>query len=229
MRALRFLALAFVLPLVLSAAHCALAAPVLRYDFTGDLPFIADLSGNGNHALAPGCTRVMDGDRPCLKLTKDAPLRLPEASLVLGTQPTQGAIELSVKPDFDPLALPEGTWDGWVVLVYFQKTSGNGLPDGYNEIGLALHGKTLWAKVVGGDGGPFAVIDTPLRQGQWTRLRLEWAPGRRALLVDGKVAAENTAAYTPPLLDAFPAFIGLHPSSHKWPFTGLVSDVTVER
>ena len=215
---------------ILHSAFCLLtspsAAPVLTYDFSGDLPYIADLSGHGNSALAPGCVRATDDGRTCLQLKADAPLRLPEASLVLGPHPERGSIELSVKPDFDPLALPEGVYEGWVALVYFQKTSGNGLPDGYNEVGLALHGRKLIAKA-GADCSPFAMIDSPLAQGKWTQLRLEWEPNRRALYVDGTLAAESAGAYDAPNLDAFPAYIGLHPASHKWGFSGLVAGVKI--
>lgn len=200
----------------------------LRYDFAPGKPFIVDLSGHQNHGLATDAERVMDQGRPCLKLGPAGSVQMPEAALILGPRPERGFIELSVNPAFNPLALSEDVWEGWVVLVYVQKASGNGLPDGYNEIGLALHGPRLLAKVAGSDtAAPFAVLDTPLRQGQWTHLRLEWEPGRRALFVDGKLAAEQQGDYEPPTLDMFPAFIGRHPSSGKWGFEGLVRDVAI--
>jgi len=156
-------------------------------------------------------------------------VRLPEAELLLGPRPLRGALELSVKPELDPLALSSDTWEGWVALIHVQKTSGNGLPDGPNEIGLALHGPKLWAKVAGStDFSPFAVIDSPLREGQWTTLRLEWEPGRRAVYVDGALAAEKLGEYPAPELDRFPAYIGRHPASGKWHFEGLVADVRIE-
>ena len=205
------------------------AADVLRYDFAGTARFIVDRSGGLHHGLAHNAARVTDEARACLRLGEEGYVRMPEAALVLGEQPDSGAIELSVKPDFDPRTLPTGTWEGWVVLVYFQKTSGNGLPDGYNEIGLALHGPKLLAKVVGGDElAPFAVIDTPLEQGKWTRLRLEWSPVRRVLLVDGRVAVERTGQFATPRMDMFPAYVGRHPASGRWGFTGLVADVSVQ-
>lgn len=202
---------------------------VLRYDFAGERPFIVDLCGHMNHGLAHDAVRVTEGGKSCLKLGPQGCVRLPEASVLLGPKPPRGAVELSVKPDFDPRALPTGVWDGWVVLVYLQKTSGNGLPDGYNEIGLALHGPTLIAKVAGSDPSPFAVIDTPLARGKWTRLRMEWAPGRRALLVDGKLVAERLGPYDAPSLDTFPAYLGRHPSSGRWNFVGSVADLVLER
>ncbi len=206
----------------------ALGGEVLRYDFASELPFIVDGSGHANHGLAAGATRVQDAGRACLELSAGGYVQMPEASLVLGSRPQSGTVELSVKPAFDPLALETGTYEGWVALIYLQKTSGNGLPDGYNEIGLALHGPKLRAKVVGGQQtAPFAIIDTPLEKGKWTRLKLEWSPGHRALYVDGKPAAERKGEFSAPQLDRFPAFVGLHPSSRKWGFEGLVADVKI--
>ena len=218
------------LGLALLACVCApsLGEEVLKYEFTSDQPFIVDQSGSLNHGLAHEAARVADAGRPCLKLGPEGYVQMPEAQLVLGKHPAQGAIELSVKPNFDPSKFPAGIWEGWVALIYFQKTSGNGLPDGYNEIGLALHGPKLRAKVVGGrDTAPFATIDCPLKQGQWTKLKLEWDPGRRALYVDDKLVAERKGQYEAPEMDMFPAFIGRHPASGKWGFEGLVADVTV--
>ena len=216
--------------IALLACRVAVADEVLRYDFAGARPFIADLSGHLNHGLAHEAARVMDEGRSCLSLGEHSYVRLPEAELLLGTRPERGYVELSVKPGFDPGALSSDTWEGWVALIYIQKTSGNGLPDGPNEIGLALHGPKLIAKVAGPtDFGPFAAIDSPLRQGQWTTLRMEWQPGRRSLYVDGNLAAEKLGEYAPPELDMFPAYLGRHPSSGKWNFQGLVADVKVGR
>ncbi|MBM3472829.1 MAG: LamG domain-containing protein [Armatimonadetes bacterium] len=216
--------------ILLLACRVVLADDVLRYDFAGDRPFVVDLSGHLNHGLAHEATRVTDEGRSCLSLGQHGFVRLPEAELLLGKQPLRGFLELSLKPGFEPSLLSADTWEGWVALIYIQKTSGNGLPDGANEIGLALHGPKLIAKVVGpGDYGPFAVIDCPLKRGQWTTLRMEWEPGRRALYVDGNLAAEKLGDYAPPELDMFPAFIGRHPSSGKWNFGGLVADVAIGR
>jgi hypothetical protein len=215
---------AVVLALLLSTVPgLALAADIAAYDFAGDAPFIADVSGHLNHALATDATRVATDRGPVLRLGPNGVVRLPEGSVLLGAAPASGYLELSVCPEFDPLKLSTDVYDGWVVLAYLQKTSTNGLPDGYNEVGMALHGKQLFAKA-GQDCAPFAVIDSPLREGQWTRLRLEWAPEGRSLYVDGTLAAHNPAPYDPPQLDACPGMIGRHATTGKWGFVGLVAD-----
>jgi hypothetical protein len=218
------------LPLVvlLTAVLCAvpavaLAGDVAAYDFAGTAPFITDLSGNLNHALATDATRVTTDQGPALRLGPNGVVRLPEGSTLLGAAPAAGYLELSVCPEFDPTRLSTDVYDGWVVLAYLQKTSTNGLPDGYNEVGLSLHGGQLFAKA-GADASPFAVIDDPLREGRWTRLRLEWGPEGRFVYVDGKLAAQNLAPFDPPRLDSCPAMIGRHANTGKWGFVGLVAD-----
>ena len=74
---------------------------------------------------------------------------------------------------------------------------------------------------------PFASIDCPLKPGEWTRLSLVWEPGRRALYVDGELAAERVGPYDAPELDMFPAYIGRHPASKKWGFRGMIADVVI--
>jgi hypothetical protein len=219
--------------LALSAA-VSQPAPVLHLVFDPRLPFVRDASGHGLHALlhvpAGGLAeRLVAGPRPDilgLALGDDAWLELPEARLLLGETSPTGTLALWVRPDFDPRSLPSGTWEGWVVIAYLQKRSGNGLPDGYNEMGLGLHGPQLFGTVVGGpELGPYCVIPSPLRPGRWTHLALTWSPTARRLYVDGALAAEVTGSFAPTLLDDFPAAVARHPSSGRWFFKRAVADV----
>ena len=110
---------------------------------------------------------------------------------------------LWVKPDYDPTAQEEDIWSGWTVLMYIQKRSGNGLPDGYNEIGLSQHGRTLNGRITTTNTlGPYTMAPVPLKQGQWTHLALTWTPTERVLYVDGKQAARVTGSFEPVTLDA---------------------------
>jgi hypothetical protein len=226
--------MAWATTMILAALLRQSTSPVMHLDFNATASYLADLSGNGFHALLHGETmHLIEGPRAGQKailLRNGEWLEPPEARVLLGEESQRGGIALWVRPDFDPLALPQGTWEGWVVLIYFQKRSGNGLPDGYNEIGLALHGKELRAKVVGGQElAPFAVIPSPLRQGLWTHLAITWSPSERRLYVDGKLVAESRGNFPPTVLDDFPSAIGRHPPSGRWLFTGAIADVRVYR
>lgn len=217
----RLLTLAFAATLLAPAASWA--ADVVAYDFAGTAPFIEDLTGNLHHALATDATRITTDRGPALRLGANGSVRLPEGSVLFPQVPAAGYLEITVCPEFDLTALPTDIWEGWVVLAFLQKTSTNGLPDGYNELGLALHSTQLYARC-SGDAAPFAVIESPLRQGQWTRLRIEWSPEGRSLFVDGTLAAHNAAPYELPKLDGCPALIGRHAITGKWGFQGLVAD-----
>ncbi|MGD9519046.1 MAG: LamG domain-containing protein [Armatimonadota bacterium] len=219
--------------LSLGLAGALPAAPAMLLSFEAGAPYVADISGNRLHALLHGGHALAEGPRPGLRalvLRDGAWLELPEARLLLGDRCSDGTMALWVRPDFDPAGLPGGTWEGWVTILYIQKRSGNGLPDGRNEIGLTLHGPQLIAKVVGGEElSPFAVRPCPLKQGQWTHLAMTWSPTARRLYVDGQLAAEATGQFSPTLLDDFPAAVGRHPSSGKWFFTGAVADLRLYR
>ncbi len=220
--------------MLMVVATCVLAqpgAPLVHLTFDSVTPYVADVSGHNFHALLHGPPRPADGPRAgtrALALSEGTWLELPEARLLLGEKCERGSLALWVRPDLNPAGLATGTWEGWVMLVYLQKRSGNGLPDGYNEIGLALHGPQLRAKVVAGeDTGPFATVPCPLKQGQWTHLAMTWTPERRCLYVDGRIAAESKGQFQATALDDFPAEVGRHPSSGKWFLAGAVADVRI--
>lgn len=220
--------------MLMVVASCALGqpgAPVVHLSFDSVAPYVADVSGRNFHALVHGAPRPAEGPRAgkrALVLGDEAWLELPEARILLGERCERGSLALWVRPDFDPAGLAAGTWEGWVTLVYLQKRSSNGLPDGYNEIGLALHGPQLRAKVVAGeDTGPFASVPCPLRQGEWTHLAMTWTPERRCLYVDGGMVAERKGQFQATVLDDFPAEVGRHPSSGRWFLAGAVADVRI--
>jgi hypothetical protein len=204
--------------------------PVLHLLFDPPLPYIADAGPNHYNGLLHAAEqRLAPGPRPDLKalvLDGKSWVELPGGRLLLGDRCASGALALWVRPDFDPAALPTGVWDGWVVLAYLQKHSGNGLPDGYNEIGLSIHAGVLFGKVLGGDElGPFPSVPCPLRQGRWSHLAVTWSPTARRLFVDGKEVAQVIGAFQPTVFDDFPATVGCHLPTHKWLFTGAVADV----
>ena len=106
-----------------------------------------------------------------------------------------------------------------------QHSSTNGLPDGYNEIGLSQHGKTLFGKVsTAKDMGGCPSIPVPLRKGQWTHLALTRSPTARILYVDGKPVARADGNFPPVDLDGCPVMVGKHPPTGRWSFAGTVDD-----
>ncbi|NLC55744.1 MAG: DUF4091 domain-containing protein [Armatimonadetes bacterium] len=204
---------------------------VARFDFPDPWPFAVDASGLGNHGLILGGQRAEGpGGRPALVFTGDQDgVRLPGGSALLGAEPTEGSLALWVRPDFDPATQPTGAWEGHQVIAYLMETDGNGLPDGYDEIGLHLHARMLHARAGGLNQGPFAVVPSPLRQGEWTHLALTFAPGQRVLYINGQQAAVDTAAYPPPKLDLFAGALGYHPASNRWRFRGAIADARLYR
>ena len=109
------------------------------------------------------------------------------------------------------------------------QTDGNGLPDGFDEIGLYVHGSQLLARCAGGDEGAFASLLSPLRRGEWTYLALTWTKDRRVLYVNGQVAAEVKGDFPLPKLDDFPGRLGGHPPSGRWSWDGDLDELRVYR
>jgi len=131
-------------------------------------------------------------------------------------------VALQVRPLFDPEAVR------YAMLFYAMQTDGNGLPDGFDEIGLYVDSKQLCAKVVGHESTtPFArlPVEDILREGQWTHLALSWQPGRRELYVNGRRVVQRDAPYEAPRLDEFPAEVGRHVSSRSWPAPGIYARI----
>jgi hypothetical protein len=201
----------------------------LLYNFEADQPFAVDATGNGNHGVVTGGEIAEGRFGKGLKLSGEGSAIVgPSAASVLGGQCSQGTLALWVKPDYDPQASSDDTWSGWTVFLYAQHTNGNGLPDGYNEIGLSQHGKTLFGKVsTTKDMGPFPSVPVPLHKGQWTHLALTWSPTARVLYVDGKPVAQVQGNFAPVTLDGFPVTVGRHPPTGRWNFAGTVDDVLV--
>ena len=85
-----------------------------------------------------------------------------------------------------------------------------GLPDGYDEIGIDMHGPRLLARV-GGRHSRFASVPNPMKAGQWTHVALVWREGERQLFVDGKPVATSKGHYEPPKLDALRSALAAHP------------------
>ncbi|MCX7599195.1 MAG: LamG domain-containing protein [Armatimonadetes bacterium] len=212
-----------------ATAALAGATPVMRLDFAEPGPHIADVAGAFPALLHASQWRRADGPVPesaAVVLAEGEYIELQEARVLLGDEAPVGSLCLWVRPDFDPTSLPGGIWEGWAVIVWLQKKSGNGLPDGYNEIGLALHGPRLLAKAAGPETpAPFADIACPLEQGRWTHLAITWAPTRRCLYVDGALVSKIEGAFNAPQLDDFPGCIGCHPPTRHWFFAGAFADV----
>jgi hypothetical protein len=223
------------MPLALAVLTTCLAAPlpVLHLTFDPPLPYLADAGPNHlNGLLRASEQKIVAGPLPGMKallLDGKSWAELPGGRLLLGERSAAGTLALWCRPDFDFATLPQGTWDGWVVIAYIQKHSGNGLPDGYNEIGLSIHAGRLFGKVYAGsdDPGPFPGVPCPLKPGQWTHLAVTWTPDARSLYVDGKLAAQVTGALKPVELDDTPMLLGCHPPTHRWLFTGALADVRV--
>ncbi len=202
---------------------------VLRYDFDNGVPFAFDRSGQLNHGRVEAAQRVPGRQGQALAFGEQTRVHLPAGAKLLGVQPDQGTVAVWVRPDFAPTDLPDGLWDGYRVIAYLMQTDGNGLPDGYDEIGLFCHGRQLVAKCAGANDGPFAVIASPLQKGVWTHLALRWTPERRTLLVDGKPVADRAGRYVPPKLDDFAGALGWHPASRRWPWQGALNGLQIWR
>lgn len=207
------------------------ATPVMHLSFATPGPYVPDMGGIFPallHAAAWVSTEGPAAGMQALVLAEGEYIELQEARVLLGEEAASGSLCLWVRPDFDPSSLPSGTWEGWAVIAWLQRRSGNGLPDGYNEIGLAVHGPRLLAKAAGPETcAPFADIDCPLRKGHWTHLAITWTPTRRCLYVDGALTSEAAGDFQAPRLDDFPGCVACHPPTRKWFFPGAFADVRV--
>ena len=185
-----------------------------------------DHSGFGHHGSLADCRRGTDALGPVVTLGPKGYVALPSGRALFGRHGARGAVELWVRPSFGPEDLPSGMWEGYRMLFYAMQTDGNGLPDGYDEIGLFAHGRMLCAKVCGSDrGNPFASVPSPLKKGEWAHLVMTWSPTERALYVNGAPLAVDRSSGADPALDDFPAEIGRHPSSKSWNFEGDIAGV----
>ena len=201
----------------------------LVYGFESDLPYAKDQSGAGHHGIVSGGTRCEGRFGRGLHLSgEDSCVRMPAGEVLLGSRAAQGTVALWVKPDDDPSQMAADTWSGYAVFLYLQKHSSNGLPDGYNEIGLSQHGQTLNGRVTTTNGlGPNTSTGLPLVQGKWTHLALTWSPTERVLYVDGEQVARVTGSFEPVTLDSTAGLIGMHPPTRRWTFKGAVDEVLV--
>lgn len=197
---------------------------VLFYDFDDGLPFACDRSGSGNNGLVHGAEFAEGIRGRGLRLRGRGGVELPSGAELFGDLPAEGTLALWARPEFAPESLPSGLYEGYAVLAYVMKTDGNGLPDGYDEIGLYMHGPTLHARA-GGRNCLFAAVPNPMRRGVWTHLALVWAPSRRTLYVDGKPLVDRRDAFDAPSLDGFRSTLGVHASSLGWTFLGVLDEV----
>ncbi|MBI2302840.1 MAG: LamG domain-containing protein [Armatimonadetes bacterium] len=202
---------------------------VCRYDFDDDVPFAFDSSGSLNHGVVQLAKREADRGGQVLAFGERSGVTLPAGAHLFGPQPDEGTVALWVKPDFAAADLPDGLWDGYRVIFYAMLTDGNGLPDGWDEIGLFCHGPNLYAKCTGGQDGPFAAIPSPLKKGEWTHLCLTWTKTSRRLYVDGKLVADRQGTFVAPKLDDFPATLGIHAASRRWSWQGRLDGLRVWR
>ena len=180
------------------------------------------------HGMVNGATRCEGITGRGIAFGPSGGVTLPSGVELLGPQPRQGTVAVWVKPNFAPDSLSSGLWSGYSVIVYLMETDGNGLPDGCDEIGLYVHGPTLYARCAG-TGGTFAAIPSPLEHGRWTHLCITRTPQRRCLYVDGKLAHANSAAYPLPKLDGFHGALGVHPPHSRWPWNGAVDELRIYR
>ena len=201
---------------------------VLRYSFDESTPFAFDRSGCGMHGTVASATRVAHGAGRALRFSRASSVALPPGAVLLGPQPQEGAVAVWVRPDFNPSDVPTGPWEGYHVIFYIMETDGNGLPDGYDEIGLYVHGPRLYARCAGKESA-FTSVPSPLRRGAWTHLCITWKPGERCLYVDGKAAARVRRAFPLPKLDDFAGCLGIHPPARRWPWRGDLDELRVYR
>ncbi|MBR4519723.1 MAG: DUF4091 domain-containing protein [Victivallales bacterium] len=201
----------------------------LLYDFDEDLPYVRDCSGNHLDTTGVGIIRIADGEgysKRGIRIGKK-PLKLPGGSDILGTQPAAGTIAFWVKPEFDPKDYQSREQN--LCLFYLMETDGNGLPDGYDEIGIYLTAGRLCLRL--GGYSPQTVFagsaESPFRKGEWTHVAVTWQPGERTLYIDGKPVLENHNEFLPPKLDAFPGNLGNHPPTERFAAPGIYDDLFI--
>lgn len=204
---------------------------VLRYEFDADVPFAFDLSGSNMHGTIRQAKRVPGARGKALDMLNDGRVVLPSGLELLGSEPAAGTVAVWVKPDFGPDDLAGDLWHGYAVIVYLMETDGNGLPDGYDEIGLYVHGNRLYARCGGARGAApqFASIPSPLKLKQWTHLCITWGEHVRTLYIDGKAVEVNKTAYAPPRLDLFRGRLGSHPPADRWTWDGALDGLRIYR
>ena len=199
----------------------------LLYKFDSDLPYLFDYSGNGRHAIPVKAKRIDSPDGMAIQLVGGGYVPLSAGADLLGSQPTEGTIKFMVRPDFDPANLV-GAKNGkdLACLFYLQKSSGNSLPDGYNEIGLYIKNDHLRLRL---DGNWTEVGSVPVqfKKGQWHSVAIVWKPGERSLYIDGKRLIHNTSPYKPPQLDGFGGALGVHPPHKAFPFYGAFDNLEI--
>ncbi|MBR4171165.1 MAG: DUF4091 domain-containing protein [Kiritimatiellae bacterium] len=198
----------------------------LYYRFDSNLPYLFDYSGNGMIGMPFRAKRVASTDGQALQLTGKGYVQLPSGNVLLGSLPKEGTIEFMVRPDFDPATLANERTDKYACLFYLMETDGNGLPDGFDEIGVFIMNDRLHLRLVGREAWA-GNIPNPLRQGQWYRIAIVWKPGERVLCIDGKPCIRNTSPYTPPRLDNFKGTLGAHSPNHAFPFNGTFDNLKI--
>jgi len=196
----------------------------LRYAFETPAPFACDLSGKSRHGRVSHAKR----EAGTLVLTGKGGVRLPSGLELLGAKATIGTISLWARPDFDPTALSGAPAVGYSTLFYIMQADGNGLPDGYDEIGVFLHGRKLVAHC-GGQPARFAVVDSPFVKGKWTHVAMTWGEKERRLYVDGKAVAVVKGAFIPAQLDSFAGSLGYHSPHGRWQWQGAVDEFRIYR
>ena len=201
----------------------------LFYDFDDNLPYIRDRSTKCLDTTGVGITRTTDGEghsKRGIRIGKN-PLRLPGGSDILGPQPETGTIAFWVKPEFEPKDYQ--TREQNLCLFYLMETDGNGLPDGYDEIGIYLTAGRLCLRL--GGLSPQTIfagsVDPPFKKGEWTHIAVTWQPNERILYVDGKPVLENRHEFLPPKLDGFPGNLGNHPPTKRFPAPGIYDDLYI--
>ena len=203
----------------------------LFYDFNEDLPYVRDRSMyfHVQDTTGVGITRTADGEghsKRGIRIGKK-PLKLPGGSDILGAQPAAGTIAFWVKPEFEPKDYQSR--EQYLCLCYLMETDGNGLPDGYDEIGIYLTAGRLCLRL--GGYSPQTVFagsaESPFRKGEWTHVAMTWQPGERILYVDGKPVLKNDKEYAPPKLDGFPGNLGNHPPTGRFAAPGIYDDLYI--
>lgn len=145
-------------------------------------------------------------------------LYLPNPAGFFGGEAHRGAIAMWVKPGFDPA---EET--GQRVIIDFMKQAGNTLIDGYEIVIFTDKEKlTAWPAL-----GRRMVMDSPLRQGEWTHLALTWDDQEgTAVYVDGEKRAERKGKFKPTALEkGWPGRVGCHTPSGRFPFAGCMDEL----
>ncbi len=208
---------------LLLATDLFAAREIGRYGFlAADGKELVDFSGFGNGgALTETATVDADGILTC---GEKGWAVLPAGASLWGSEAHRGSVSLWVRPGFAPDELETGAWEGYRMAFYAMQTDGNGLPDGYDEIGIWCHGPLLHVKVTRTSAAPTFSMKSPLKKGEWTHLAVCWKLGYRAFYVDGALIDEDTSQYEAPRLDDFPAMVGQHPSSEGWAWQGDVAD-----